>query len=90
MEELYNAITVFYDQKYCKASPSTIYRIFVEHITKAINSNTPSKKIKHNRKEYKFKNPVKWWDSDCDNALRLRKAAFEKCEFSKKLDDYID
>lgn len=36
------------------------------------------------------RNPVSWWDPECDKAKRLRKASFKKYQFTDKLKDHID
>ena len=68
----------------CTASAK--YAIFISILTTALISNTPNKKSV-NKKFHR--NPVPWWDSECDKMKRLRRAAFKKWRFSNKIEDYI-
>lgn len=36
------------------------------------------------------RNPVSWWDLECEKALRLRKAALKKLRFSHLPSDFED
>lgn len=63
------------------------YELFINIVTKAIESNTPKKKIMNDKKH---RNPVAWWDVECDRIKRIRKAAFLKCQDTNKNDDLID
>ena len=67
-------------------SPINKYELFVNTITDTIRAATPRKK--QNTKA-QARNPVPWWDSDCNKAKRLRRASFRKWEFSNKLEDLI-
>lgn len=87
LEGLTEKFTQFYDTEFSNASPSQKYEIFLNTVTSIIKQNTPKK---NNRTHYKHNNPVIWWDAECDKVLRLRKSAFKKWDFSKKLDDYIE
>ncbi|KAK2578871.1 hypothetical protein KPH14_009739 [Odynerus spinipes] len=35
------------------------------------------------------KNPVMWWDSDCNKTVRLRKAAFKKLRHTGLISDWV-
>ncbi|XP_033212423.1 uncharacterized protein LOC117170017 [Belonocnema kinseyi] len=61
-------------------------RSIVNIITEAIVNNTPKKKIVNNKFH---RNPVMWWDSECDKFQRLRTAAFKRWRFTKTLEDFI-
>ena len=37
----------------------------------------------------KMKNPVSWWDNECNRMKRLRTASFKKWEFSGNITDLI-
>ena len=56
-------------------------------IHKVVKANTPTKaKIP----DHKHRNPVYWWDDECEKARRLRIASFKKWEHTKELKDLID
>lgn len=59
---------------------------FLEILSKAISSSTPSRRTVSKRKHV---NPTPWWDNDCDWAKRLRHAAYKKYKFTQALDDLI-
>lgn len=63
-------LTIDYDQ----LQPAEKYDFFISIVTESIKTATPRKPIK-NRK--KIRNPVAWWDSDCDKIKRLRRASFK-------------
>lgn len=37
-----------------------------------------------------MKNLVSWWDEECNKAKQLRRASFEKWEYTKGLEDLIE
>ncbi|XP_058810375.1 uncharacterized protein LOC131675414 [Phymastichus coffea] len=84
---LENSFENFFKLEYVSAEPNTKYSIFIEIVTNAIKANTPVKRIVNNKNH---RNPVPWWDSDCDRVKRLRRAAFKKLRFSKKQHDFIE
>ena len=49
--------------------------------------STPVRKIFTDKTH---RNPVAWWDSDCEKAIRLRKASLKKWKFTKSREDYIE
>ena len=67
-------------------SPSEKSEYFIGIITDAIKDATPRKN--HNGKE--IKNPVPWWDSECNKIKRLRPASLKKWEYIKNLADLIE
>ena len=71
-------------------SPSEKYLELIESITNAIKIATSSKKSFNYVNKNKCKNPVPWWDSECDKLIRLRRANFKKYEITKKLNDLIN
>ena len=67
-------------------SPSKKYDFFLKIITESIRANTPRKrKVRRSA----CRNPVPWWDAECDKIKRLRKAAFKKWDFTGELIDLI-
>lgn len=61
------------------------YNIFTELINRAIEFSTPARK---KVSPAQYRNPVAWWDSECDKAIRLRKASFKKWKFTKNSNDF--
>lgn len=76
----------FFETEYCNLTPSEKYNAFIDKITLSVKENTPHKRHVH---PSKHRNPTRWWDSDCDRAKRLRKAALKKWSFSQSPDDLI-
>lgn len=48
---------------------------FIDTITSAISEATPKRKCVDPNKH---RNPVSWWDSECDKIKRLRQAAYRR------------
>lgn len=74
----------FLDHVYEELSPTERYDYFVKVVTNAVSLATPKKKMVH---ETRHRNPVTWWDADCDRAKRLRQCAYKKWDFSRKQED---
>ena len=85
-QELTSQITDFYSNEFDNSSPSMKYQYFVNKITKIVSKNTPVKKRVHISQH---RNPVRWWDSDCERIKRLRKAALKKWKCTLNLEDLI-
>ena len=85
LNSLVESYKEFLNLEFCNASPSEEYDKFLNIITSTITTHTKKPK----KLQFKKHNPVIWWDSECDRVPRLRKAAFKKWDFSKKLEDYI-
>ena len=86
-ETLLNNFTKFFEDDYCISRPSVKYKIFLDEVTSAIILNTPPK---NNNSKSKYKtNPVMWWDSECNQAIKRRKEAFKMWDRSKTLEDHI-
>lgn len=79
---------LFLTNEYDKMAASEKYEYFTETIKEIIKKNTPKFRFNPNRK--KIKNPAAWWNSECDRLKRLKKAAYKKWEFSKKMEDLIE
>lgn len=77
----------FLSMEYEDLSPSGKYNFYVDIITNSIKLSTPKKSQASN--PGKHKNPVPWWDIECDKIKRLRRAAFKKWQYSKNLCDLI-
>lgn len=82
-KEYAHFLTLEYDQ----LSASKKYDKFTEIVTNAIITHTPIKKNVNNKIH---RNPVSWWDEECDKVKRLRKCTFLKWMHTKNLNDYID
>ncbi|XP_076645569.1 uncharacterized protein LOC143355016 [Halictus rubicundus] len=51
------------------------YTRFTDCMRESIYESTPRRKLVNS---YRQRNPVPWWDPDCDREVRLRKALFKK------------
>lgn len=78
----------FLAPEYDLLAPKEKYDYFIETISNTVRFCTPRKKsfISTNL----TKNPVRWWDADCDNAKNARRAAFKNWEKTKDLSDLIE
>lgn len=86
--KLENSYAKFLSPEYEILSPSDKYDILANTIAEAVKSSTPAKKaLPH---QAITKNPVPWWDPDCDKVKRLRRAAYRKWEFTNNLEDLIN
>lgn len=76
----------FLTPQYASLSPIDKYNFFINNLTKVIKNHTPRKRqvppLQH-------RNPMRWWDADCDRAKRVRRAAFKKCSFTGEMNDLI-
>ena len=87
VQQLDTSYEKFLSNNYDNLSASHKYEYFVNHLTEIITGNTPKKKfvnIKIHR------NPAPWWDEECSEVKRQRKAAFRIWERSKDLSDFIE
>lgn len=85
-ESLTNELVDFMSFNYEELSPVAKYDYFMLKITAAVTASTPPKrKIDPS----KHRNPVPWWDSDCDRIKRIRQAAHKKWQFTRKEEDYM-
>lgn len=73
-KELENSKSKLFSEEYDSSNASEKYRIFTQIVTNAIKRHTPAKKIVGDKTH---RNPVPWWDIECDRMLRLRKAAYK-------------
>ena len=77
----------FFSRDYVESSVLRRYMIFMTLVTSALVSNTPETKIVADKIH---RNPVPWWDSDCERSKRLKRAAFKKYRLSGSIDDLIE
>lgn len=77
----------FLGRDFSEASACDKYIFFFTLLSNVLKSCTPVKKFVCNSRH---RNPAPWWDSDCEKAKRLKKAAFKKSKFTKKPADFID
>lgn len=79
-KELQETYEIFFLLEYESLSRSGKYQFFVEHLSDKIRKHTP---IKRKVPPDRHRNPVAWWDSECDKAKRLSRAAYKKWTFTK-------
>ncbi|CAB0029160.1 unnamed protein product [Trichogramma brassicae] len=80
------AFSRFLTPEYERMPVRSKFDIFFQVIKDTISACTPTKRSVSRRAHI---NPVPWWDAECDRAKRLRRAAYKKFSFSRKLDDLI-
>ncbi|OXU18750.1 hypothetical protein TSAR_014571 [Trichomalopsis sarcophagae] len=71
---------------YAESKASEKYNTFVEIVIKAIKTNTPKRKKVSSKKH---RNPVAWWNPECERANSLRKESFIKWKTTKEIPDFI-
>lgn len=86
-KELDDSFSTFLTRGYSDSNPSGKYKIFFEIILSCLIICTPSGKFFNSSKR---RNPVPWWDEECNRVKRLRKAAYKKWNFSKTQGNRID
>lgn len=69
-------------------SPNDKYDFFVNKVRETVKSCTPIKK--ETLIKAPMKNPVPWWDAECNKAKRLRKAAYKKWVYTNNEEDLIN
>lgn len=77
----------FLSFEYENLSPSKKCKYFVKIITENFEKITPKKRQVHPKNH---KNPVRWWDSECDKGIRLRKATFEEWQHIPSTENLIN
>ena len=82
MDSLYYTYFLSYD--FSALSPADKYDSFVDKMTKATIANTPNKP-----KKTQISNPVGWWDNECNQAVRQRKAHLKKWLFTLSMEDWV-
>ncbi|CAB0044055.1 unnamed protein product [Trichogramma brassicae] len=80
------AFSRFLTPEYERMPVRSKFDIYFQVIKDTISVCTPNKRPVSRRAHI---NPVPWWDAECDRAKRLRRAAYKKFSFSRKLDDLI-
>lgn len=81
-----NRFQEFFDLEFDNATPSQKYGKFFQIVADAIVENTPkSRKVN----DFVHRNPVEWWDNECEKFKRLRRAAFKKWRYSSEPSDGI-
>ncbi|XP_014214776.1 uncharacterized protein LOC106643953 [Copidosoma floridanum] len=86
-QTLQEAYSQFFTIDYELSSPVEKYNMLTAIITESVKLSTPAQKQVSKRKH---RNPVVWWDAECDRAVRLKTAAFKKYLYSLKLNDFIE
>lgn len=77
----------FLTDDYDRMSPADKYQFFISIITKSIKIATPRKT---NKKIKQIRNPVAWWDTECDEAKCARRASFKKWQSTLNMEDLIE
>ncbi|KAL7287012.1 hypothetical protein TKK_0018806 [Trichogramma kaykai] len=86
IDHLDENFSCFFTSAYESSDAADKYNTFYSVVKEAIQAHTPRKASVPKRKH---KNPVPWWDADCDRAKWLRQAAFKKFNFSLDMMDLI-
>ena len=73
----------FLGPDFSNMSPVDKYEDFVNKMREFTIANTPNKPTKTPKS-----NPVSWWDSECNQAIRRRKASLKKWLHTYKMDDW--
>ena len=77
----------FMRSEYDSLAASEKYEFFVNNVLDTIIANTPKKRTFNNKNH---RNPVPWWDLECDKVKRLRKAALKKFQYTNSENDFIN
>lgn len=64
------------------------YEFFINKVTEALKCSTPIKRTF--KRTLRVKNPVSWWDDECNKIKRLRQACYKKWEYTQDLKDLIE
>lgn len=72
---------------YDSLTPIEKYDLFIETVKDAVIKSTPKRKIVG---KFKHRNPVAWWDNDCDRIKRFRQAAYKKWTYTGNIEDHIE
>lgn len=83
--DLTNFFPRFLETDFLGLNPKDKYKFFVDGISHLVSNHTPKKKLMH---PSRHRNPVIWWDEDCNKIKRLRKSAFKKWCFTLDLLDF--
>ena len=84
---LESAHSRFFTHQYECSPASQKYDLFISILSEAIASSTPTKK---NVSPNMHRNPVSWWDEECNDLKEKRKRALSKWKDSLDLQDLID
>ncbi|XP_078041391.1 uncharacterized protein LOC144472304 [Augochlora pura] len=63
------------------------YNRIVKAMKDSVAKSTPRRREVPN---HMYRNPVPWWDKECDISIRLRKAAFKKWQHQTNLDNWFN
>lgn len=85
-ENLKNNFEIFLQNDFISAPTDKKYELFTDIVINCLKDSTPNKK---SVSLSKHKNPVPWWDEECNKLVRLRKASYRKWNFSKLIKDRI-
>lgn len=78
----------FLTTQYDFLAPEEKYNFFLETIINLVKSSTPNKTV--NSKKHSKRNPVEWWDEECSEIIKSRKASYKKWQTSTNLYDLIE
>lgn len=77
----------FYSAEYENASAANKYKIFTDVIKNCIIESTP---VKRTVPLEGHRNPVAWWDAECDQLIRQRKGFYNKWNETNSQDHLIN
>ena len=83
LEQKYERLVI---DEFLALTPVEKYEYFINLIHKTVQEFTPTKKKVLQKKH---RNPVFWWDNECEKARSVRSASFEKWEYTNDLQDLI-
>ncbi|XP_063988137.1 uncharacterized protein LOC135168144 [Diachasmimorpha longicaudata] len=78
--ELNDTYPKFLQLEYDNLTPPAKYKFFVDHLLNKIQKFAPRRK---KVLPEQHRNPVAWWDADCDKAKISRRAAYKKWSYAK-------
>ena len=87
IDKLKNSYEDFLSVEYDSMPADQKYSKFVKIVTDAVKNSTPNKK---KVSDQKYRNPVSWWDEECQAIKQKRKAAFLNWDKTKEFSDLIE
>ena len=86
--KLDSSLENFYSAEYNSNPANEKYNTFVKIVTESIKSSTPNNNKKVSVQKYR--NPVSWWDEECQDIKQKRKHTFKKWEKNKEMIDLYE
>lgn len=66
------------------------YSSFMSIIEDSVRLHTPIRGNQNNHNNSSYRKAAPWWNSDCDRAARIRKAAFSKFKYISSQENYLN